>query len=173
MDKQQMNDEDAFYCALGRAISEFAEVEDSLYRLYGEIMKPQTWIVSSATYHVQKTFVNKRELVRTALKASYDPETPEYSQLHIDWRIIDDKLKDAGRDRNRIAHMPVIDTYQKTLHIRPSFFNAKSMLNGDYRSPKFNFELSGLLRLRTEFNGLIGEVVLFTNALPLQPLLRR
>lgn len=42
MANRDKSEEDEFYSALGRAISEFAEVEDSLYVLYGEIMNPQT-----------------------------------------------------------------------------------------------------------------------------------
>ena len=173
MANRDKSEEDEFYSALGRAISEFAEVEDSLYVLYGEIMKPQTWIISSATYHVSKTFDNKRELVKTALKASYNSETNEYIEMHKTWEDIDIALQKAGAKRNKIAHLPVIDTYDEPLHIRPSFFNAKSMMKGDFRKDNFNYNLAKLKQLRIEFNKLVGDIRLFANQLPLQPQLRR
>jgi len=163
MANRDKSEEDVFYAALGRAISEFAEVEDSLYTLYGEIMKPQIWIVSSATYHVSKTFDNKRELVRTALTASFMPDNNHYKELHSKWKVIDDKLETAGSQRNKIAHLPVIDTYGEPLHIRPSFFNAKSMLKKDYRKEVFNYDLAKLNRLRNEFNELVGDIRIFVN----------
>ncbi len=170
---REKSEEDEFYAALGRAISEFAEVEDQLYVLYGEIMKPQIWKISSATYHVSKTFDNKRELVRTALEASYDSEINEYTELHNAWKKIDNDLQEAGKKRNKIAHLPVVDTYGEPLHIRPSFFNAKSMMKGDYRKADFNYDLAKLQQLRNEFNKLVGDIRLFVNELPLQPQIRR
>lgn len=173
MSNREKSEEDEFYAALGRAISEFAEVEDQLYVLYGEIMKPQIWKISSATYHVSKTFENKRELVRTALEASYGSEINEYKKLHDLWKKIDADLQEAGKRRNKIAHLPVVDTYGESLHIRPSFFNAKSMIKGDFRKAEFNYDLARLQQLKQEFNKLVGDIRMFANELPLQPQLRR
>lgn len=78
-------------------------------------------MISYATYHVSKTFDNKRELVKTALKASYNSVTNEYSKMHNTWDDIDIALQKAGAKRNKISHLPVIDTYGEPLHIRPSF----------------------------------------------------
>ena len=50
-----MADYDTFYSAQGKAIARWADVELALFKVYLEIMRPQLWVVTSATYHVPQT----------------------------------------------------------------------------------------------------------------------
>ena len=165
----EMTDEDAFYCALGHTIAQWAVVEQSLFKLYGEIMKPQIWIVTSATYHVQQTFRAKLNLVDMALKASYPDK--QFPELRESWKNLSGKMTKISGKRNDLAHLVVGTDPDLVMILRPDPFNAKAMLKEDYKSKTYYIE--DIKSAESEFKELSHEVDGFTRDLPPPPLLRR
>jgi hypothetical protein len=163
------HDEDKFYSALGRAITQWANVEQSLFQVYNHIMKPQIWVVTSATYHVAQAFNNKLELVNMAIKAAYNHDS--YADTNESWVKLKVKLRKISGKRNDIAHLIAFNDIESGIHLRPAILNAKAMLNEDYKSKIYR--ANDLQKLQKTFNDLSNEVDNFRESLPPPPLERR
>ena len=163
------NTEDEFYAALGRAVLQWAVVEQDLFKLYGEIMKPQLWVVTSSTYNVVQTFRGKLSLVAVSIKASYPEES--YSQLIESWKNLNNKLTNKSSKRNDLVHLSLGTDPNLNLCLKPDPFNAKAMLSETYKSKTYLLE--DIKLVETNFLELSRELVSFIENLPLPPLLRR
>lgn len=161
--------EDMFYAALGRAITKWADVEQSLFQVYNYIMKPQIWVVTSATYHVTQAFNNKLALVNMAIKSAYSDNS--YNDIHKEWDKLQKKLSKVSGKRNDIAHLIAFNHIEGGLYLRPAVLNAKAMINEDYKSKKYTAK--DLQSLKIIFSKLSHEVDDFRGTLPLPPLERR
>jgi len=168
-DTTEAANEDMFYAALGRAITQWADVEQSLFQIYNHIMKPQIWVVTSATYHVTQTFNNKLALVNMAIKSAYSDNS--YNDTHKKWSKLQNKLSKVCGKRNDIAHLIAFNHIEDGLYLRPAMLNAKAMINEDYKSKKYTTK--DLQSLKIIFSKLSHEVDDFRDELPPPPLDRR
>jgi len=168
-DTSTCNDEDQFYAAIGRTITQWANVEQSLFQVYNHIMKPQIWLVTSATYHVAQTFNNKLELVSMAVKSAYNDKS--YTDTNKAWVKLKDKLRKISSKRNDIAHLIAFNDIENGLQLRPAILNAKAMLNEDYKSKIY--KTKDINKLQKTFINLSHDVDEFKKSLPPPPLERR
>ena len=159
---QTCNDEDEFYASIGRAITQWANVEQSLFQVYNQIMKPQIWLVTSATYHVAQTFNNKLELVSMAVKSAYNDKS--YADTNKAWVKLKEKLRRISSKRNDVAHLIAFNDIEAGLHLRPAVLNAKAMLNEDYKSKIY--KTKDIQKLQKSFNELSQDVDSFRELLP-------
>ena len=55
-------EEDVFYAALGKAVTQWAAVEHNLFDLYQALIKSKNWTILSASYHVVSNFRTKLDI---------------------------------------------------------------------------------------------------------------
>lgn len=132
-------------------------------------MKPQIWLVTSATYHVAQAFNNKLALVNMAIKSAYNDKS--YADTNKEWVKLQNRLSKVSRKRNDIAHLIAFNDIESGLHLRPAILNAKAMINEDYKSKTYSTK--DLQSLQKAFYELSHDVDSFRESLPPPPLERR
>lgn len=92
-----------FYEALGRAISQWAMVEDAIYHTFRTIIDPGDWVGAAAAFHAVINANTKLDMIDAAISVS-----KKHAARHDDWITLHNKIRKRSSRRAKLAHWTVI-----------------------------------------------------------------
>jgi hypothetical protein len=100
--EKALRQQQEFFECLGRAISQWAYVEDQVYHTYRVIIDPGDWIASAAAYHSVINMKTRLDMIDAALSVSR-----HYKHRLSEWEKIRKKIGNQSVRRNKVAHWTV------------------------------------------------------------------
>ena len=92
-----------FYELLGRAISQWAEVETGIYHTYRRVTDPGDWVAAAAGFHSIVNSNTKLEMIEAAISTSR-----RYSSQAEAWAKLHKKIRKNSARRAKLAHWTVL-----------------------------------------------------------------
>ena len=164
-DKEMYYEEKEFYYALGRAISQWADVEERLYLLYQKIINSDNFFGMSASYFSIINFSNKLDMVDKVLRASYFDD-----KILKKWDKISDRIRTKNIHRNHLAHYSTTFNNLKKpgdrIYLSPSISNINAALAKKTLSKKHTYNTRRLEELVPVFAKLAKDIHNFVLVLP-------
>jgi len=164
-DDEMYYEEKEFYYALGRAVSQWADVEDRLYLLYQKIINSDNFFGMSASYFSNINFSNKFDMVDKVLRASHYDES-----ILKEWGKISERIRKKNIHRNRIAHYSTTFNNLKKpgerIYLSPSVSNINAALAKNTLSEKHTYTTRKLEELVPVFSKLASDIHDFVLVLP-------
>jgi hypothetical protein len=141
--------DDPFYASIGRAITEWASVEQSLYRIFLSALDGADEHAASAAFYAVLGFGTKLDMTSAALQVRLgrSPVTAGYSHFLQPHPILDrwlgvkgqwdrnekslyGQISSLSKERNKLAHYPVIINHlqdSKRPELRKTQYSASNM----------------------------------------------
>jgi hypothetical protein len=130
------NEQQLFFAALGKAISQWAWVEYHLFHVYVRLVRPELFRATSASFHAVINFNSKLAMVDAAASVALTKEEDK-----AEWTTLKNKLGRLVKLRNEMAHKPVFTTPQlpsdKSVHLHPSILDVRADHLGEFLNPKW------------------------------------
>jgi hypothetical protein len=125
-----------FYAALGKAITQWQEVEAAISRLFQDAMGIDAFWPASVSFHAVMSFEIRLDMTNAALQAIR-------GQLFMDsWRPLYAKCSKRYKRRNQLAHFHLFaDEMRRSgyrLHLAPSIFDGRAIQRWQNKAPRFN-----------------------------------
>jgi hypothetical protein len=122
--ERALQQQNAFYEALGRAISQWATVEDEIYHTFRVIIEPGDWVAFAASYHAVVSMVTRLDMIEAALQTSR-----KHNARLEEWKKLHKKIRRYAGWRARCAHWTVLQDATKrgesgvTMYLRPPIYD--------------------------------------------------
>jgi hypothetical protein len=141
---------EAFYAALGRAITQWAAVEYGLKETYHASLGDVSFWMCSAVFYAVDSFRAKLQMVDAAVKMA----TPQRLQ---DWQKLHARIEAKATIRNKLAHFTVINFPQgksgRRINLRPNIFDPRHLPINSKR-PMGGYFLQDLEAIPGQFSSL-------------------
>jgi hypothetical protein len=116
------DEEERFYGALGKAITQWQEVEQALAMLFLDAHTQDTWLRANVVFHSVLSFETRMDMVDAALKVSRS------KAFLAKWEPLFKRCAKRAKRRNQLAHFTLsVDPNRRAgyrCHLRPSIFDA-------------------------------------------------
>jgi hypothetical protein len=129
-------EQERFYAALGKAITQWQVVEAAISRLYCDALGEEAFWPASVSFHSIFSFEGRLDMTNAALQATRN------QAFMNSWRPLYSKCTKRYRRRNFLAHFHLyIDETGRPgyrLHLAPSIFDGRAIQRWQNRTPRFN-----------------------------------
>jgi len=89
----------AFYESIGRAIGQWAFVEDNIWHTYRVIIEPKDWASAASAFHAVINQNSRLDMIQAAISTSR-----RYQHRADDWILLRKKIRKLAKRRARLAH---------------------------------------------------------------------
>jgi hypothetical protein len=126
--EKALRQQQQFFEYLGRAVSQWAYVEDQVYHTYRVIIDPGDWVASAAAYHSVINMKTRLDMIDAALNVSR-----QYKDRFSEWGKIRKKIRDQSARRNKVAHWTVTgdatrdDETGVTMYLHAPFYDVRKI----------------------------------------------
>jgi hypothetical protein len=126
-----VEERDAFYEAIGVAITQWAHVEYALYLVFRACLNHAESPFASATFYAIENFRSKLQVADTItrMRLAKTPRLNEWTPLYV-------RLQQQSGVRNNLAHFTVLVHSNarpgRRYHLRPNIFNAANPWPNDW-----------------------------------------
>lgn len=92
-----------FFELLGRAISQWALLEDNIYHTYRKVIDPNDWVAAAAAYHAVINMTSRLDMIEAAFSCS-----KRYGDRLTEWEKLHSKIRKQSARRAKLAHWTVV-----------------------------------------------------------------
>jgi hypothetical protein len=156
------DEEERFYGALGKAVTQWQEVEQALAMIFLDAHTQSTRLRANVIFHTVLSFETRLDMVDAALKASRG------TKFLAKWQTLFNRCSKRARRRNQLAHFGLmVDPKRRPgyrYHLRPSIFDLSGLYKRRRRPPELN--TCQIIAVGNSFSTLAQELQALLRPLP-------
>jgi hypothetical protein len=122
-----VDQEEEFYCQLGKSIQAWLWVESEVYGLYVALMQGANKHLVSATFNHIQSFDAKLGLLNSCFALIFDSDSAEWKN----WKQLFNRAEKLNKKRNKIVHEPAgltVEGGRSSMTIGPSHLNSLALV---------------------------------------------